>query len=243
MVGEARLGVRSMGSQVLSERVGEAVPTRRTYYVPNSADSVAGSDTSQRPMTYQCPRKSDARHNAYIYGPNGTPFEQVNLSSGTITYLVADALGSVRGVVSATGSLSASTSYDAWGNPETSGGLSAQSPFGFAGGYTDPSGLVYVIGRYYDPATGQFLNLDPLVDETGQPYAYTGDDPVDGVDPSGMNFISQAWDNTGGRVVHAASTGIGDVESLFPVFSDSGENDTGLFLDWVLGVGADKHWC
>jgi uncharacterized protein RhaS with RHS repeats len=42
-----------------------------------------------------------------------------------------------------------------------------------------------LVGRYYDPATGQFLNVDPMVDETGQPYAYTGDDPVNGTDPTG----------------------------------------------------------
>jgi hypothetical protein len=30
------------------------------------------------------------------------------------------------------------------------------------------------------------VNVDPLVDETGQPYPYTGDDPVNGVDPSGL---------------------------------------------------------
>ena len=42
------------------------------------------------------------------------------------------------------------------------------------------------IGRYYDPATGQFLTVDPLVDLTGQAYAYTGDDPVNGVDPMGL---------------------------------------------------------
>ena len=29
------------------------------------------------------------------------------------------------------------------------------------------------------------MSVDPLVDETGQPYAYTGDDPVNAVDPSG----------------------------------------------------------
>ena len=61
--------------------------------------------------------------NAYIYGPSGTPFEQVNLSTGTITYLVSDALGVGALVWSASaGSLTASTSYDAWGNPETTGG-------------------------------------------------------------------------------------------------------------------------
>ena len=41
------------------------------------------------------------------------------------------------------------------------------------------------VGRYYDPGTGQFLNVDPLVEQTGQAYAYTGDDPVNGVDPNG----------------------------------------------------------
>ena len=30
------------------------------------------------------------------------------------------------------------------------------------GGYPD--------GRYYDPATGQFLSVDPVVSITGQPY-------------------------------------------------------------------------
>ncbi len=41
-----------------------------------------------------------------------------------------------------------------------------------------------VIGRYYDPTTGQFLSVDPLVDQTGQPYSYAGDDPVENSDPT-----------------------------------------------------------
>ena len=130
--------------------------------------------------------------NAYLYGPSGTPIEQVNLSSGSITYLSSDAIGSVRGVVSLSGSLTASTSYDAYGNPETMGGVMSYTPFGFAGGYTDPTGLVYLVHRYYDPATGQFLNVDPEVTQTGQPYAYTRDDPVNGVDPLGMCWPSWA---------------------------------------------------
>jgi RHS repeat-associated protein len=127
--------------------------------------------------------------NAYLYGPNGTPFEQVDLTSGTVKYLISDALGSVRGVVSSSGTLSSSTTYDTWGNPETSGGLTVDTPFGFAGGYTDPTGLLYLINRYYDPATGQFLSVDPRVDVTEEPYAYTGDDPVNGVDPLGLDSV------------------------------------------------------
>ena len=63
------------------------------------------------------------------------------------------------------------------------------------------------IDSYYDPATGQFISSDPLVNITGQPYAYVGDDPVNNVDPSGLFCwglcsISNAWNDTGGKVVH-----------------------------------------
>jgi hypothetical protein len=44
------------------------------------------------------------------------------------------------------------------------------------------------VTRYYDPATGQFLSVDPDVDETDEAYGYTGGDPVDASDPSGMMF-------------------------------------------------------
>jgi RHS repeat-associated protein len=124
--------------------------------------------------------------NAYIYGIRGTPSEQVNLSTGAITYLVGDSLGSVRGTVSASGTLTGTTAYDAWGNPQTTGGLIASTPFGFAGGYTDPTGLIYLINRYYDPATGQFISLDPQVSQSLAPYNYANGNPVSNTDPTGL---------------------------------------------------------
>lgn len=42
------------------------------------------------------------------------------------------------------------------------------------------------VHRYYDPATEQFLSVDPLANETGAPYAYTTGDPVNENDPSGL---------------------------------------------------------
>jgi hypothetical protein len=42
------------------------------------------------------------------------------------------------------------------------------------------------VDRYYDPSTDQFISVDPDVAETGQPYAFTGDDPVNKSDPSGL---------------------------------------------------------
>lgn len=122
---------------------------------------------------------------AYIYINGNTPAEQIDLSSGQITYLATDALGSVRGIINSAGAITGSTNYDAWGNPAGTDGLTSATPFGFAGSYTDPDGLLYLIDRYYDPATGQFLSVDSDVAQTQQPYAYANDDPVDTTDPSG----------------------------------------------------------
>lgn len=47
------------------------------------------------------------------------------------------------------------------------------------------------VHRYYDPTTGQFLTVDPLVSQTGQPFSYANDDPVNGSDPSGLTV--SAW--------------------------------------------------
>jgi RHS repeat-associated protein len=145
---------------------------------------------------------------AYIDGPGSTPIEQVDLSTGTIKYLVSDALGSARGVVSSTGSLTASTNYDAWGNPETSGGLSSYTPIGFAGGYTDPTGLVYLVHRYYDPGTGQFLSVDPLVNETDAAFSYAEGDPVNQSDPSGLAVYSQCARLPAGAAQSSCDVGV-----------------------------------
>jgi trimeric autotransporter adhesin len=132
--------------------------------------------------------------NAYIYGPGDVIAEQVNLATGTASYVLTDAIGSVRGIVSASGALVATTSYDAWGDAETTGGLTAYTPFGYAGGYTDPDGLIYLINRYFNPAEGQFISVDPDLSQTGEPYAYTGGDPLTQKDPDGLKY--KTWNPT-----------------------------------------------
>lgn len=127
--------------------------------------------------------------NAYLYTAGTTPAEQVNLATGSVTYLITDSLGSVRGMVNNSGNLTATTAYDAWGNPETAGGLTASTPFGYAGGYTDPTGLIYLINRYYDPSTGQFTSVDSELVQTVEPYTYANANPVSLTDPTGNRII------------------------------------------------------
>jgi RHS repeat-associated protein len=147
--------------------------------------------------------------NAYIYTGTTAPAEQVSLATGTVTYLNTDSLGSVRGIISSSGALTASTSYDAWGNPQTTGGLTAESPFGYAGAYTDPDGLLYLINRYYNPATGQFISVDPDVATTGEPYGYAGGNPVDNADPDGLCMRTTAADSCNYNPTSGRSTGMG----------------------------------
>jgi hypothetical protein len=44
----------------------------------------------------------------------------------------------------------------------------------------------FLVDRYYDPSTDQFLSVDPDVAETGQPYAFTDDNPLNERDPLGL---------------------------------------------------------
>ena len=41
------------------------------------------------------------------------------------------------------------------------------------------------VARWYDPSTGEFTTVDPMLAQTDEPYEYAGDDPVNGSDPSG----------------------------------------------------------
>jgi RHS repeat-associated protein len=120
----------------------------------------------------------------FIYGQDGSPLEQIN--GTTVRYYLHDQLGSTRALTNSSGTAVATFTYDAYGNLLGSTG-SVSTPLGFAGAYTDTeTGFLYLVHRYYDPATGQFLSIDPLVNETDTPYAYTGGDPVNMMDPNGM---------------------------------------------------------
>jgi uncharacterized protein RhaS with RHS repeats len=78
-----------------------------------------------------------------------------------------------------------------------------------AGTYTDPT---YNIGRYYDPATGQFLTVDRLADSTGQPYGYATGDPVDNIDPLGL--ASDVGDGAGPPAPSSLCAGATTTDSI-----------------------------
>jgi RHS repeat-associated protein len=155
---------------------------------------------------------------SYLYGPDGVPLEQTS-TTGTTLWYHHDQGGNTRLLTDNTGAVEGTVTYSPTGTPTTTG---QTTPLGYGDGYTDPeTGLVYLINRYYDPATAQFLNVDPLVGLTGQPYSYAGDDPVNETDPLGLwpgwhditgaasavaGGAADAWNATGGKAVHVIDT-------------------------------------
>ncbi|WP_211243539.1 RHS repeat-associated core domain-containing protein [Chitiniphilus eburneus] len=139
--------------------------------------------------------------------------------------LDADQLGTVRLVVnSQTGEVKQEIAYDAWGNvlSDTNPGF---QPFGFAGGlYDKDTGLVRFGARDYDPQIGRWTAKDPIGFNGGDSnvYGYVGNDPINKIDPFGLEtcvlitrdsmgfgghaslYISRGADN-GGPVIYDPS--------------------------------------
>ena len=89
--------------------------------------------------------------------------------------------------------------YDAWGNCKVTynnSGYGSRNPIRYRGYYWDVDlNMYYLMTRYYDPATGRFINadtpeyLDPNTINGLNLYAYCGNNPVMCVDPSGEDAI------------------------------------------------------
>ncbi len=136
-------------------------------------------------MTEEPPLILSDGTNSYIYGPSNLPIEQINNSTGTVEYMHHDQQGSTRLLTGSTGTVTGKCSYSAYGTPTCEG--TAATPLGWDGQYTSSdTGLQYLRNRVYDPATAQFLTVDPLAALTQAPYNYAGDNPINKLDRTGL---------------------------------------------------------
>ncbi|NER82747.1 MAG: hypothetical protein F6K42_24965 [Leptolyngbya sp. SIO1D8] len=91
-----------------------------------------------------------------------------------------------------TGEIGQEISYDAFGNMISNSNPDFQS-LGFACGLYDIDTRLTRFGaRDYDPETGRWTAMDPLLFNGGQPnlYVYANNDPVNRIDPSGLQSIT-----------------------------------------------------
>ena len=117
------------------------------------------------------------------------PLLHMYRSSGSLSrFPMYDSIGSVRGLVDATATVTDTYELDSFGRLNSSSGTTPNSyRFGGAWGYmTDPSGMLQLGERHYWPELGRFLQQDPPGKEDNA-YAYAGSEPLTSVDPDGNN--------------------------------------------------------
>jgi hypothetical protein len=179
------------------DRVEETVNGTATYYLINT----------NNPTGYDQPIEQKS-------SPTATPSEtyiigdrvlgQAN-SGGTLTYLLVDGQGSTRLLTNASGTVTATLNYDAFGNPLNFNPATIGTIWQFGGdGYYDyASGLTFHSnGRPSSSLIGRFIMMDGQIYEikqdpiTGNLYLLDDADPENGSDPSGHWDLTPAWDGT-----------------------------------------------
>jgi len=141
---------------------------------------------------------------------------------GAVAGLFHDQVGSLRVVADTDDNVIKEVLYDLFGGVIEDTKPALLPPLGFAGGLHDRDlGFVRFGWRDYDVKTGRWTAPDPLGDKGGDSdwYGYCLDDPVNGVDPQGLE----------GTAAHSGVGKAGD---------DGGAKKTdglwGGVLDWVV---------
>jgi RHS repeat-associated protein len=121
--------------------------------------------------------------------------------AGTHHYYYTDPQGTVLAKADASGTIIATYDYAPYGQAVASMSGAPDGP-GYTGHVNDPeTGLVYMQARYYDPAVGRFLSVDPVGVSPGDGfgfnrYAYVNNNPITNIDPTGRNACGTSDDGT-----------------------------------------------
>ena len=130
----------------------------------------------------------------FLYDVNGKPYAMV-VNETTTYHYITNLQGDVIYMVDSSGATVATYDYDPYGKVITATGtIASTNPLRYRGYYYDAETKLYLCGsRYYDPATGRFINADTYA-STGQGiignnmFTYCGNNPITRKDSDGKAF-------------------------------------------------------
>ncbi len=166
------------------ERVRREVPGTATNFL---VDPYNTNDVSQVLVDYDDTATPSAE---YVYGHKLLSQNR----AGNRHYMQQDGSLNVRLLTDATGSVTDTYDFQAFGVPIAETGTT-DNPYRFAGQRQDPlTGLSYMRARYYDPASGRFVSRDPFAGYLRDPislhrYLYANNNPINFSDPNGTFAI------------------------------------------------------
>ncbi|WP_164710174.1 RHS repeat-associated core domain-containing protein [Euzebya pacifica] len=116
-----------------------------------------------------------------------------------IHYLLPDRLGSTQALVDDGGTVTTRYAYSPYGQTSVTAVTAGHvdQPFRFAGQHQDPTGLYKMGLRYYNPDQARWTQPDPALSLTALPFAntytYVGNNPINGIDPTGAACSGLEW--------------------------------------------------
>ena len=178
----------------------------------------------------------------YQYG-----LDLISMKAGSSSYYFHhDGLGSVLNVTSSTGVTQWTYDYHPYGVARTTMKNSNQAPTNqiqFAGEYLDPTGLYHLRARQLAPSVGRFTSPDPirgsLASAATSSYLYAGDNPINFVDPLGLESLPPQCNYSplerAGRVLAGGIVSAGGI-----LTAGIGVVITGVGVGEIVAAGAEE---
>lgn len=166
---------------------------KRTEYV-NDPLNISGYSQVLKETLYD---ENEDASQVITYVIGNQRISQIIVNNGTEQefYFTFDGHGSTRVLLDYECAVKQIYSFDAYGNALGFDPAESATEFLYSGEQFDSKiGQQYLRQRYYNPSNGRFNRLDPFYGNTFDPqslhkYTYTHNNPVMGVDPSGLMTV------------------------------------------------------
>ena len=174
------------------------------------------AQSGQMLFSFKGPSNQTTHENVYLAGSLVATIDHAWPSNAVTAtkYQHTDALGSPVAISDASGTIIERTNYDPYGGPIGK----AVNGMGYTGHVMDgATGLTYMQQRYYDPAIGRFLSVDPVLTSPASGsnfsrYWYGNSNPYRFADPDGR-YVCSGTDGGCARFAQALDTVKGAAES------------------------------